>query len=110
MAARLKSAVREMDTVSRIGGDEFTVILPEIGEAANVDSIADGIYRRLQLPFAYEGRQLQIGASIGVALFPDHASSERELLTHADAAMYRVKQASGSRAVARGKSQVQAGA
>lgn len=110
VAARLKSAVREMDTVSRIGGDEFTVILPEIGEAANVDSIADGIHRRLQLPFAYEGRQLQIGASIGVALFPDHASSERELLTHADAAMYRIKQARSSGATARDKSQVQAGA
>jgi diguanylate cyclase (GGDEF)-like protein/PAS domain S-box-containing protein len=110
VAARLKSAVREMDTVSRIGGDEFTVILPEIGEAANVDSIADGIHRRLQLPFEYEGRQLQIGASIGVALFPDHASSERELLTHADAAMYRIKQESGDRAAARDKSPVPAGA
>ena len=98
VAARLKSAVREMDTVSRIGGDEFTVILPEIGQAANVASIADGIHRRLQLPFQYEGRQLQIGASIGVALFPDDANSERELLTHADAAMYRVKQARGGRA------------
>ncbi len=106
VAVRLKSAVREMDTVSRIGGDEFTVILPEIGQAANVESIADGIHRRLQLPFEYEGNQLQIGASIGVALFPDDAGGERELLSHADAAMYGVKQASGNRGAGRDKGQV----
>jgi diguanylate cyclase (GGDEF)-like protein/PAS domain S-box-containing protein len=96
VAARLKSVVREMDTVSRIGGDEFTVILPEIDQAANVESIADGIERRLELPFPHAGRQLRIGASIGVALFPDDGDSERELLAHADAAMYRVKRGRNS--------------
>ncbi len=100
VAARLTSAVREMDTVSRIGGDEFAVILPEIDQTASVESIADGIHRRLQLPFEYEGKQLHTGASIGVALFPDDGGSERELLTQADAAMYRVKRESGSRTAA----------
>lgn len=111
VAARLKSAVREMDTVSRIGGDEFTVILPEIDQAASVESIADGIHRRLQLPFEYEGNQLSIGASIGAAIFPDDGDSERELLARADAAMYRAKQERGAgREVADERGQVQSGA
>jgi len=109
VAARLKSAVREMDTVSRLGGDEFTVILPEIDQSANVESIADGIHRRLELPFEYEGEQLHIGASIGIALFPEDGASERELLSHADAAMYRVKQSSDSRAAALKRSQAATG-
>ena len=109
VAARLKSAVREMDTVSRLGGDEFSVILPEIDQSANVESIADGIYRRLELPFEFEGRQLSIGASIGVALFPDDGASERELLSHADAAMYRVKESSESRAAAHKREQARTG-
>ncbi len=92
VGARLKSAVREMDTVSRIGGDEFTVVLPEINKLESVEAISDDIRRRLQLPFEYEGQPLALSASIGAALFPDDAGNERELLARADADMYRVKQ------------------
>ena len=88
---RLATALREDDTVARLGGDEFAVVL---GRIETIDA-AVGVAKKLQAaftePFALEGLSLEMEASIGVALYPDHASDPEELLRHADIAMYAAK-------------------
>ena len=97
VATRLKACVRMTDTIARLGGDEFTVILDEIGSAADVALVADKIIASLAMPFVLGGRDMFVGASIGISLFPDHGRSGDELLKHADTAMYRAKAAGKGR-------------
>ena len=91
VANRLQSVVREIDTVARIGGDEFVVILSEIDTADHIDIVVAKIRKRLSDPFEYQGNMLQVGASIGISVFPDDAVDSQQLLATADAAMYREK-------------------
>ena len=91
IANRLQSEVREMDTVARIGGDEFVVILAEIDTADHAGMVAEKIHKRLLEPIEYQGNKLQVGASIGISVFPDDAVDGRELMAKADAAMYHSK-------------------
>jgi len=100
VGAVIRNMVREIDVVSRFGGDEFTVILPQTGpEGAWI--IADRIRCRLEETIFLEafGLSVRITASFGIASFPDHADSEKALIQHADEAMYRVK-ASGKNSIA----------
>jgi diguanylate cyclase (GGDEF)-like protein/PAS domain S-box-containing protein len=92
-AERLKQQVRETDTVSRQGGDEFLVILPNVTDEAVVFRIAAGILEALAKSFEIEGHALGISASIGVTLFPQHGKDFDTLLKNADAAMYAAKAA-----------------
>jgi len=91
VAERLQSCLREMDTVARIGGDEFAVILADISNQTDVSSVAEKIIRALALPFRIQSKDLNIGVSIGISTFPEHGNSGDMLLSRADAAMYQVK-------------------
>ena len=91
-AQRIKACVRESDTAARIGGDEFTVILNDVKPTGNVQRVADCLLRTLSSPFVLKTRSCQVGTSIGIALYPDHAKTAEQLVKSADAAMYWVKQ------------------
>jgi len=95
VAIRLASAVRDTDLVSRIGGDEFTVImsaLPEEQYGLNVIiDVSERILQKMTQPFFIEDRQLYLSASVGVALYPENALSGTDLLRNADTAMYHAK-------------------
>ncbi len=88
---RLKSCVRSIDTVARFGGDEFTIILPEISREHDAAIISEKILERLSPPFTIEGQNLFVGASIGITIYPNDAKDEITLLRNADMAMYRAK-------------------
>lgn len=88
---RLKCLVREEDTVSRFGGDEFIVIMSSIINRAHVDDIAKKIISKISEPFLIEGRELFMGVSIGIAIYPEDGNDFHDLLRNADAAMYRAK-------------------
>lgn len=90
-AQRLLRCVRESDTVARIGGDEFTVILPHVNEAGEAETVAAKVLDHLREPFHLQGQDVFVSASIGIALYPRDADSSAVLIKHADAAMYRAK-------------------
>ena len=96
-AARIRLCVRETDTVARLGGDEFTVILTEIRDMPHVKILAQHILDELARAFFLAGRKVSVSASIGVALYPNDAVAQDELLRHADQAMYAAKQSGRNR-------------
>jgi diguanylate cyclase (GGDEF)-like protein/PAS domain S-box-containing protein len=91
VANRLQSVVREIDTVARIGGDEFVIILSELDTADHIEIVVAKIRKTLSDPFEYHGNMLKVGASIGIAIFPDDAIDAQHLVTLADTAMYQEK-------------------
>jgi diguanylate cyclase (GGDEF)-like protein/PAS domain S-box-containing protein len=97
VARRLADAVRETDTVARLGGDEFVVIL--VGQKSAEDSalVAEKILAAFTEPIPAGGRRFEIGASIGISIYPRDGLTPEALLSHADAAMYRVKEAGKNR-------------
>lgn len=90
---RLEKTVRESDTISRQGGDEFLIILPAINDNLAISRIAQHMLDTLSLPFTISGHSLGISASIGIALYPKHGEDFDTLLKNADAAMYGAKAA-----------------
>jgi diguanylate cyclase (GGDEF)-like protein len=88
---RLQRPLREIDTVARLGGDEFAVLLPGPTDLVSACAVAERLVDALKEPFCIEGLSLEVGASIGVALHPEHGASAQELLQHADVAMYAAK-------------------
>jgi|GEM_PF-4614394 len=91
VAKRIKDCLRASDMVSRMGGDEFAAILADITHLCDVSVVAENILRSLAEPFILMERTCQIGASIGVSIFPDHGIKSDNLLAMADEAMYLVK-------------------
>ena len=91
VGCRLKSATRAEDIVARIGGDEFVVIVPNIPDVAAAQSIADKIRRRLGEPISLVNESVSVGASIGIACYPDDGDTSDDLLRIADTAMYAEK-------------------
>jgi len=89
---RLKTSIRGIDTVARFGGDEFTILLPEISRDHDAAIIAEKILERLSTAFTIEGQDLFIGASIGITVYPTDAGDEITLLRNADMAMYKAKE------------------
>lgn len=98
-ARRLESAVRETDTVSRHGGDEFVVLLTELSPGADTCSVAAKLLLELQAPIELESGQVRLTASIGVSLYPTDAHDAKTLIALADAAMYAAKRSGGGRCV-----------
>ena len=90
---RLSDCVRANDTVARLGGDEFLVVVPELAEAMAVEVVAQKIINTISQPYRIDERDLFIGASIGITVYPDDADDPEVLLRNADAAMYQSKQA-----------------
>lgn len=90
-AQRLHDCVREADTVARIGGDEFTVILSTIASVDDAQTVAKKIIQALSKPFNLGDQEAQIGASIGISLFPENGTTTETLLKKADDAMYTAK-------------------
>jgi diguanylate cyclase (GGDEF)-like protein len=88
----MQVCVRESDTVARIGGDEFVVLLPAINSHADALSVAEKIKSKLNESFEISENHINISASLGVAIYPDDGVDERELYQRADTAMYRAKQ------------------
>ncbi|WP_296445103.1 diguanylate cyclase domain-containing protein [Rhodoferax sp. UBA5149] len=92
VAQRLQACVRESDTVARVGGDEFVVLLAHIETAQDAMAVAEKTHAVLNQPFTLSpGRQVSISSSAGVAVYPEHGLNETMLTTHADAAMYQAK-------------------
>jgi len=89
---RLRESVREVDSVCRIGGDEFVVLLPDIDTAADAAVVANKIIQSLRMPVHLANLDLAVTSSIGIALIPDDGTDGDELIRHADLAMYRAKQ------------------
>ncbi len=91
-AKRLQSMLRKIDTVSRFGGDEFTIILEKMNNENEIVDMVLLIINKLQEPYIYEHRKLYSGASIGISVYPENGNTHQELLKNADAAMYKAKE------------------
>ena len=97
VARRLEDAVRDSDTVGRIGGDEFVALLPDIVNAAAAERVARKMRRAVAEPIVADGHTVLIDCSIGIALYPEHGHDEVSLVNNADRAMYDAKrEAAGS--------------
>ncbi len=90
-AQRIQDSVRKSDTVGRVGGDEFVVIVADFESAAEVAQIAEKIVASVSQPCTLSGHTVEIGASIGIAIFPQDGKDQAELMHNADQAMYQAK-------------------
>jgi len=89
---RLTSRLRKADVVARVGGDEFAVVLSEVGQDSDVQAICEQLLQVITEPYALGGHNGHVTASIGIAVFPEDGSDVPTLLKHADAAMYQAKE------------------
>lgn len=91
VADRLRGELRSCDTVGRVGGDEFAVVLPHLASVVGAEAVAARLVAALARPVVVDGRTCRIGASMGVAVAPEHARNSTALLAAADMALYRAK-------------------
>tara|TARA_R110001599_G_scaffold64023_3_gene178710 strand:- start:303018 stop:304355 length:1338 start_codon:yes stop_codon:yes gene_type:complete len=95
VAQRLKECVRESDTVARVGGDEFVILLQHISALDQATMVAEKIRKKFDQPLSVLGQSLRTTPSIGIAIYPEHGNDEQQLLRHADKAMYFFKGKAG---------------
>jgi diguanylate cyclase (GGDEF)-like protein/PAS domain S-box-containing protein len=91
VSERVRDCLRASDTLARIGGDEFVVLLPKLADERDARAVAEKICAALAVPFSLGDRVFEISASIGLAIYPEHGADEQTLTRHADAAMYQAK-------------------
>lgn len=96
VAHRIRGALREVDTVSRIGGDEFVLVLPEIQSEEAAVEVTRRILQSLEQPYMIDGHILTVTPSIGISLYPAHGADVETLINRADSAMYHAKQIGGN--------------
>jgi len=96
VAMRLKDIISSRDTIYRIGGDEFIIILRDLKVTSTAEKFAVTALKTLSTAFSYKENQLFIGASIGISIFPEHGIDEDTLSKEADLAMYKVKRNGGN--------------
>lgn len=96
-AARMQKAVRDYDTVARVGGDEFVILLDAPCTPHQVPEIAERVIETLRVPYVINDRELKVGASVGAALYPRDGNSPEKLFAAADGAMYSAKRSGGNR-------------
>ena len=92
VAVRLQGSIRASDTISRLGGDEFTILLNDTSSSDSVFGVARKVLQSLARPFRVEGHELYVTASIGISVFPADGEDVEKLLKCADSAMYRAKE------------------
>lgn len=98
VALRLLNCVRESDSVARVGGDEFVVLLRAIDGVDGALAVGEKICQALRPQFLICGHNIHISASVGISIYPDHGQDEMELTKHADTAMYAAKESGSDRA------------
>lgn len=91
VSQRLSSCIRQSDTLARLGGDEFTIILPNLCKGQQAERVVRTLLDELQRPFSVKDTLVEIGGSIGIALYPEDADNIDDLINRADTAMYRAK-------------------
>ena len=99
IAKRLKNSLRSSDTLARMGGDEFVVLLEQTGTDGEIAEVAQKLLSVIQAPFEAFGDERLVSASFGVAIYPVDAEDQQGLLTRADSAMYRAKASAESHVV-----------
>jgi len=92
VADRIRSCLREADTVARFGGDEFVVLVPGIASSDDAERIGDKLLKAMRTPFGIDRRKLEVTASLGISVYPGDGRDGRTLLRNADRAMYRAKE------------------
>lgn len=97
MANRLSTCVRDTDTVGRIGGDEMGIILPEIESEEVAINIANRVIEAIEKPVFYKDHRISIGAGVGIAFYPQHATHKRKLMRLTDEALYKAKESEKSK-------------
>ena len=95
VANRTRACLRESDTVARMGGDEFTLLLPTVTQVEGAEAVAKKILSAFKEPLKINGKSLDIGASLGIVMFPQHGEEADKLMREADAAMYNAKRTHG---------------
>jgi len=93
---RIRHVLRPDDVIGRLGGDEFAVLLPSLRHPAEAEEIADRLLRTMRRPFVAYDRSFTLGASIGIAQYPEHGTTARDLLHHSDVAVYCAKRDGGN--------------
>ena len=95
-ARRIQKHICKEDTLARTGGDKFTLLLTEIGRSEDAVGVAKTLTAAIRQPFHWEGSQITLAVSVGIAIYPDHGDDLNGLLQHADLAMYQAKDAADS--------------
>src|SRR5665647_3094385 len=91
VAARLLGAVRQEDTVARVGGDEFVIALPELSHAEDMAELVSKVIKAVSQPWSFQGRSARVTASVGVSIYPTHGEDVETLMKSADLALYEAK-------------------
>ncbi|UCD90759.1 MAG: GGDEF domain-containing protein [Desulfobacterales bacterium] len=95
-AERMKSCVRESDTIARVGGDEFVIVLQDIVSPKSAELVANKVIKEICSPLYIDEKRCELGASVGLSLYPDHGGDTDTIIKNADTAMYQAKKRGGN--------------